>query len=670
MLNEALTSIKGIGPTRAERFAALGLFTFSDLICFMPREYRDYSRVTNICDLKQDDYAVIRVTELGSPKTVRIPRSHLTVTMVSVSDGTGRLQATWYNQAYAAKNIPTANGGYVIGKFDKRRGMKLLQPAFTSVIPGIQPIYPLVKGLNQSIIRNAVRIALNSCRDEITDELGESIRKEFSLMPKADALENAHFPQDAASLNAARRSIAFEDALLFTIMLAYIRSLRSREKGISFDVTGIKDEFLKLIPFALTNAQSRIIDEIACDMHSSSPMNRLIQGDVGSGKTVLALYAMYAAMKNGYQSALMAPTEILAQQHYKQLKSIFGEKAAIITGRQTKKQREELIGKIAEGKVTAVTGTHALIEGDVKFRNLGIVITDEQHRFGVQQRAKLGSKAATPDVMIMSATPIPRTLSLILYGDLDVSILNDMPPGRIPVNTKYVPQSKRIAMYRYIEKTVQEEGIQAYVVCPMIEDNEEMESVNSAEAVFDELSEMLSVRVALMHGRMKNAEKESTMEAFRRGEIDVLVSTTVIEVGVDVPNANIIAIESADRFGLAQLHQLRGRVGRGNMESYCFLLSDSDSKLVRDRLKTLTETNDGFKIAEKDLEIRGPGDFIGTRQHGEVSLGAALGADLNTLIEAHEAAERIIKEDTPDCRRLIDKAKQKYERSYKDIAIN
>lgn len=292
-------------------------------------------------------------------------------------------------------------------------------------------------------------------------------------------------------------------------------------------------------------------------------MNRLIQGDVGSGKTVLALYAMYAAMKNGYQSALMAPTEILAQQHYKQLQSIFGEKAAIITGRQTKKQREELIRKIAEGEVTAVTGTHALIEGDVKFRNLGIVITDEQHRFGVHQRAKLGSKAAMPDVMIMSATPIPRTLSLILYGDLDVSILNDMPSGRIPVNTKYVPQLKRIPMYRYIEKTVKEKGIQAYVVCPMIEDNEEMESVNSAEAVFAELSEMLSVRVALMHGRMKNAEKESTMDAFRRGEIDVLVSTTVIEVGVDVPNANIIAIESADRFGLAQLHQLRGRVGRG-----------------------------------------------------------------------------------------------------------
>lgn len=670
MLNEALTSIKGIGPVRAERFAALGLFTFSDLISFMPREYRDFSRVTNICDLQQDDYALIRVTELGVPKTVRIPRSHLIVTTVSVSDGTGRLQAAWYNQAYAAKRVPMASGAYVIGKVDKRRGVKLLQPVFTSEIPGIQPIYPLVKGLNQSIIRNSIRIALNSCRDEIADELGESIRKEFSLMPKADALENVHFPQDAASLNAAKRSIAFEDALLFTVMLAYIRSLRSREKGIAFEVEGVKEEFLKMMPFAPTNAQSRIIDEIACDMHSSSPMNRLIQGDVGSGKTVLALYAMYTAMKNGYQSALMAPTEILAQQHYKQLESIFGEKAAIITGRQTKKQREELLRRIAEGEVTAVTGTHALIEGNVRFQNLGIVITDEQHRFGVHQRAKLSSKAAMPDVMIMSATPIPRTLSLILYGDLDVSILNDMPPGRIPVNTKCVPQSKRIDMYRYIERTVHEKGIQAYVVCPMIEDNEEPDSVSSAEAVYDELSEMLSVRVALMHGRMKNADKESTMEAFRRGDIDVLVSTTVIEVGVDVPNANIIVIESADRFGLAQLHQLRGRVGRGKLESYCFLLSDSDSKLVRDRLKTITETNDGFKIAEKDLEMRGPGDFIGTRQHGEVGLGAALGADFNTLLEAHEAAERIMKENTPDAERLIDKAKQRYERSYRDIAIN
>lgn len=670
MLNEALTSIKGIGPVRAERFAALGLFTFSDLIGFMPREYRDYSRITNICDLRQDDYAVIRATEIGSPKTVRIPRSHLTVTTVAVSDGTGKLLATWYNQAYAAKNVPAANGGYVVGKFDKRRGMKLLQPVFTPVIPGIQPVYPLVRGLNQSVIRNSVRIALDSCRDEITDELGEGIRKEFSVMPRAEALENVHFPEDAASLNAARRSIAFEDALLFTMMLAHIRSLRSRDRGISFKVEGVKDEFLKLIPFAPTNAQSRIIDEIACDMHSSSPMNRIVQGDVGSGKTVIALYAMYAAMKNGYQSALMAPTEILAQQHYKLLRSIFGEKAAILTGRQTKKQRWDLLRRIAEGEVTAVTGTHALLEGDVEFRNLGIVITDEQHRFGVHQRAKLGSKASMPDVMIMSATPIPRTLSLILYGDLDISVLDDMPPGRIPVNTKFVPKSKRIAMYRYIETSVRERGIQAYVVCPTIEENEDMENVNSAETVFDELSKMLSVRVALMHGRMKNAEKEGTMEAFRRGEIDILVSTTVIEVGVDVPNANIIAIESADRFGLAQLHQLRGRVGRGKTESSCFLLSDSDSRLVRERLNILSETNDGFKIAEKDLEMRGPGDFIGTRQHGEIGLGAAGGADLNTLLEAHEAAERIMREDTPDGRRLIDKAVQKYERSYRDIAIN
>lgn len=670
MLNQALTSIKGIGPKRAERFAALGLFSVRDLLYLFPRYYLDYSRPRLISQIEHGEFAVVKVEFIGLPKTVRI-RNGMTITTVSVGDESGNMQATWYNQPYAAGLVPKEVGGFVMGRMDKRHGAKLITPSFTNELPGILPIYPLVRGLNQKIVRDAVKNAVHSCMDELDESFDEALMQKFDLISLKSAIKNIHFPNGMESLEAARKRLAFEDALIFTIVLEILRSDRNRNAGIAYRTDNCMKEFISLLPFAPTNAQLEVMNELNADMCLLRPMNRLIQGDVGSGKTILALYAMFVAMKNGYQSVLMAPTEILAEQHYRQLKNIFGERAALITGGMSRKQSEEVIQGIREGSILVVTGTHALIENKVEFHKLGLVITDEQHRFGVRQRAALGHKGCCPDALIMSATPIPRTLSLILYGDLDISIVDGMPPGRKPVKTRFVPQEKRIDMYRYIEACIREQGIQTYVVCPMIEENDEMGDVNSAENVFKELRENLDVRVELMHGRMKNAEKEQIMNEFRLGDIDLLVSTTVIEVGVDVPNACVIVIESADRFGLAQLHQLRGRVGRGDKESFCFLLSASRSKSVKDRLETLVATNDGFKIAEKDLETRGPGEFMGTRQHGISEFGtAALAMNLETLTRARDAAIEIMKDPGRSGEKLIESAKNKYRSVIENVAIN
>ncbi len=670
MLNEALTSIKGIGPGRAERFASLGLFSILDLIHFFPRDYHDFSKATNISELNEEEYVAVRILFIGKPKTIRTS-SGLRITTVSIGDATGNLQAIWFNQPYVATSIPLEPHGYALGRVDKRHGTKLLAPFFIDTLPGIQPIYPLKRGLNQNMIRNAVRTALVCGLDEIEDDLGDSLCYEFNLIDIHSALSSIHFPSDPVSLEKAKHRLAFESALKFTLMLELARFERSNSKGIAFDIDSSIEEFVSMLPFKPTEAQLKVMHEVSHDMSSPSSMNRLVQGDVGSGKTIIALYAMFVALKNGCQSVLMVPTEILAEQHFKLLKQFFGNKAALITGSISAVKRRELLCDIQNGRIMAITGTHALIENKVEFQNLGLVITDEQHRFGVSQRARLSKKAHNPDVMIMSATPIPRTLSLLLYGDLDVSLVDGMPPGRKPVTTRLVPQNKRIAMYRYIEKEIQTRRIQAYVVCPMIEDNESLAEVNSAENVFNELSDNLAIKAALIHGRMRPSEKDVIMSDFRDGKIDLLVSTTVIEVGVDVPNARIIVIESAERFGLAQLHQLRGRVGRSSGESFCFLISGSDSKASKERLKTLIATNDGFKIAEKDLELRGPGDFLGTRQSGLAGLGAPfISTYMTTLVEARNAAKKLITLKNDDSIRLQSIVREAYADLFENIVIN
>ncbi len=665
-----LTKIKGIGPGRIKHFARLGLFSLQDLASFLPRSYLDYSKPVKIEAAEDGEPAAIEVRFIGPVKTFRA-KSGLTITTVSISDETGNITASWFNQPYIARSIPSEPGCYALGTVDKRTGARLLRTSFSKELPGILPVYPLTSGLTQSVMRSAVRGALELCLDEVEETLPEEIRAEYGLVPLKTAMETVHFPKNAEELAAARRRLAFEDAAVLTIVLEKLRRDRKGQKGIAFNTAGLLDEFLELLPFEPTAAQYSVMNEIALDMASNQPMSRLIQGDVGSGKTALALYAMFIAAKNGAQSVLMAPTEILAEQHFTLLKRFFGERAAILKGNMSAPVKREVISGIADGSIIAVTGTHALIEGKVEFQKLGVVITDEQHRFGVRQRAEIGKKAESPDTIIMSATPIPRTLSLILYGDLDVSLVKGMPPGRKPIATRLVPSEKRIAMYRYIEEQIKKERTQAYVVCPMIEENEDLERVRSAEAVFDELKENLSVRVALVHGKLKSAEKEAVMDEFRRGEIDILVSTTVIEVGVDVPNACTMVIESAERFGLAQLHQLRGRVGRGQRQSECYLLTESRSKSAVSRLKFLTETNDGFKIAEKDLETRGPGELIGMRQHGISEFGAAaLASDIETLKQARECAEKLLCMPEEKSEKLLKKAMRKYNRSLEDIVIN
>ncbi len=665
-----LIKIKGIGPGRIKHFARLGLFSLQDLASFLPRSYLDYSRPVKICDAEDGETAAIRALFIGPVKTFRA-KSGLTVTNVSIGDETGNITAAWFNQPYISRSVPSEAGGYALGTVDRRNGARLLRASFSKELPGIIPVYPLTSGLTQSVVRNAVRAALDICLDSVSETLPEQIRAEYGLIPLKTAMETVHFPKNAQELAAARRRLAFEDAAVLTIVLEKLRQNKKAQKGISFNTSGILDDFLKLLPFEPTSAQYSVMNEIALDMASPQPMSRLIQGDVGSGKTALALYAMFIAAKNGAQSVLMAPTEILAEQHYIQLKRFFGERAAILKGHMSAPVKRQVLKGIADGSIIAVTGTHALIEGKVEFKRLGLVITDEQHRFGVRQRAEIGKKAESPDTIIMSATPIPRTLSLILYGDLDVSLVKGMPPGRKPVTTRLVPGEKRIAMYRYIENKIKSERIQCYVVCPMIEENDDLERVRSAETLFEELKSNLSVRVALVHGRLKSAEKDAVMEAFRTGETDILVSTTVIEVGVDVPNACVMVIESAERFGLAQLHQLRGRVGRGDKQSECYLLTESRSKSSVSRLKTLTETSDGFEIAEKDLEARGPGELIGMRQHGISEFGAAaLASDIETLKQARDCARKLLAMPPEKSERLIEKAMRKYERSLEDIVIN
>ena len=667
---QALTAIKGIGPGRAEQFARLGLFSLSDVLEFLPRSYLDYSAAKPIAEIEDGEAAAVKIGFIGPARTIRA-KGGILITTVSVGDESGKMVATWFNQPYIRRSIPEEPGSYIVGTMSRRNGVKFLGASFVKELPGVIPVYPLVRGLSQSVVRKTVKTALEECADLVSETMPQRMMTEHSLVSLRQAIEGVHFPKDAAELAASRRRLAFEDAAVLTIVLETLRSSRRDEKGIAFNTSGILPDFLDNLPFEPTEAQFAVMNEIALDMASPRPMNRLVQGDVGSGKTVLALYAMFIASKNGYQSVLMAPTEILAEQHYKQLVRFFGERAALLTGHMTAKERRAALEGIADGSIIAVTGTHALIENGVEFSRLGVVITDEQHRFGVRQRAAIGKKGEAPDTIIMSATPIPRTLSLILYGDLDISVVRGMPPGRKPPVTKLVPERKRADMYRYIENLIKTEKVQAYVVCPMIGENETLSGVRSAETLYDELKQNLDLRIGLLHGRLKAAEKDELMDGFRRGETDLLVSTTVIEVGVDVPNACIMVIESAERFGLAQLHQLRGRVGRGEKASWCFLLTGSSSKTALDRLQLLTETSDGFEIAKKDLETRGPGELIGMRQHGISEFGAAaLAMDLDTLREARECAMELLRCLEDENKPLIDKAMKKYERSLETVAIN
>ena len=668
MLEFPLTSVKGIGPKRAELFEKLGVSCVRDLLFRLPRDYLDYTKATPISQLVNGQNAAVQVRVSGAVRFFR--KKGMTMLSAPAQDETGKITLKWFNQAYRSSQLQIGEIIYASGRVVKKNGVSLINPSLSQALPGIVPVYPTVKGVNQRAWRDSIFACLESVWDKIPEPLPRTILERYSLVPLALALRHAHFPFSREALELARRRLDFENTLLYFVIVELQKAERLRQNGFSFDTSGVLDRFAAQLPFPLTHAQQRVIDEISIDMRAQVPMNRLLQGDVGSGKTAIAMYALCVAAGNGKQGALLAPTEILAEQHAQNLTELFGEVVVLLKGSMKKAQRDAALKKIADGSALIVVGTHALLSGDVRFCDLGCIVTDEQHRFGVRQRAAMLEKGTRPDMLVMSATPIPRTLALILYGDLDISVIDELPPGRKPIKTSVIRANKREDMYAYIAAQAKE-GVQSYVVCPAIEESDTIECP-SVDALFAELKKKLpEIKIAKLHGQMKEADKERVMRAFRAGETDVLVTTTVIEVGVHVPNACIMVVEGAERFGLSQLHQLRGRVGRSAKQAYCFLLYGVERSEENERMLTMTQTNDGFEIAQKDLLLRGPGDFIGTRQHGEDGAGLLSGAmDAKLLEEAASAAKEILQRGGEESARLIELASERYGTLLGDIAMN
>ena len=663
-LSDPITILKGIGPTKAKQFENLNIFTLRDLICHFPRGYEDRTKLTTIDKLEVDTPACFRAMVMNHPRTNHI-RKGLDLTKVQVADHTGRLNVTFFNNKYAAEQLQYGREyifyGAVSGDFI---GYNMTNPVFETLdsqpvtTRRILPIYPLTAGLTNAALLKAVRQALAIC-DPPAEILPEEVRRQYGILPAERAYYAIHEPATMAEAELAKRRLIFEEFFVFSAGLSLLRASRGSKQTPPYTNCNLQP-FHAALPFRLTGAQNRAIAEILSDFRRGTPMNRLVQGDVGSGKTMVAAAAAYCAAGNHKQSAMMAPTEILAEQHYHSLSRLLsplGLRLGLLTGSMKEKEKKAVRAALADGAIDLVIGTHALITDSTTFQDLGLVIADEQHRFGVAQRSKLSAKGQDPHLLVMSATPIPRTLALIMYGDLEVSILDERPPGREDVDTFLVNESYRPRINAFIRKQVAE-GHQCFVVCPAVEENEEL-GIKAAEVWAQTLQQTVfpDLRVALLHGQMKGSEKEGIMAAFARGEADILVATTVIEVGVDVPNATLMVIEDADRFGLSQLHQLRGRVGRGSAKSYCILTSQSRSTETLQRIKAFCKTNDGFRIAEEDLKMRGPGDFFGSRQSGLPTFRVAdLSMDLQTLKDAQQASAQWIDEygtgDTPEATAL------------------
>lgn len=608
--------LKGVGPKVAKLLKKIGISTVEDLIYYFPRDYDDRTKVKRIEELSPSAHVVIKA--VVDKVEHQLTRNRFSVLKLSVSDRSGSIQAVWFNQPYLAKMFRKGMKLILSGKVEISNYEGVMQFVVkdfeidTGANPKIVPFYSLTEGLYPKKMRAIVGRALDECLDKVKDIIPEEIRENFKLPELKKSIHYLHFPQDIKKVEITRRRLAFDDFFVFQLGLGIRRDEIKSESGINFKVDKEKiEEFKGSLPFKLTSAQNRVLEEIFSDMMCDRPMNRLLQGDVGSGKTIVATIATLTAVNNGYQVAIMAPTEILAQQHYDKVVKLLGGwniKTELVTANTS--------GKGKEQKADILIGTHALIQEKVKYKNLGLVIIDEQHRFGVLQRAALVQKGRSPDILIMTATPIPRSLALTLYGDLDRSIVDEMPPGRTPVKTYYVTENKRKGAYDFMRERIKE-GRQVFVVCPLVEESEKVDlraAMDEAERLQKEIFPDLAV--GLMHGRLPGDEKDRIMREFKNKRIDVLVSTTVIEVGIDVPNATVMVIEHAERFGLSQLHQLRGRIGRGSEQSYCFLIGQPKSEDSKTRIKAMLNSNDGFKIAEVDLKLRGPGDFFGTKQSG------------------------------------------------------
>lgn len=677
-----IKSLKGVGPKLSENLKSLGILSVRDAIYYFPRAYEDRNNLKAVSNMVDGEYVSFEgIVELIFPARKTFGRK--SVNRVLFRNDTGNVVGVWFNQPYIRNNFSVGEKLFLYGKVSKKSGeTQIIEPQYEKNIDdrtfSINPVYPLSKAVTQKILRKIIKQSLEVTDTEVPEVMPESFLKIYKLCGIKTALENIHFPYSNDMLQISHRRIKFEELLILQLCLYkakmdFVKSRVSEPININDSIGKIKG----MLSFELTNAQTRTIREMLGDMKKNTPMNRLIQGDVGSGKTIVAVIGLINCAVNGFQAAMMAPTEILAEQHYKTIKGFtdkFGLKIALVKGSIPAKEKKSILQKILSGDVDIVIGTHALIQEGVEFRNLALVVTDEQHRFGVRQRAELINKGNNPHVLVMTATPIPRTLALFIYSDMDISIIDELPPGRKKIDTYFIDQSQKSRIYNFIKKEI-EMGRQAYVVCPLIDESEKMDMESAIQTREELKAEYFSDNnVGLLHGKMSAREKDEVMNSFVRGEIDVLVSTTVIEVGVNVPNATVMVIENADRFGLAQLHQLRGRVGRGEHKSYCVLISGVKSRESMERMKIMTKTNDGFVIAEKDMQLRGTGEFFGIRQHGLPELKMAnIIQDIELVKETRDIARELIetgKINSPEYSKLQSEVEKFFAEKIDNVTFN